>query len=130
CAGIDLELFGNDAHTRSSRLRQSLADSLFECRGNWGAPEAFTLTPGPRKPGTDSFLNHRPFELGKHAHHLKHRLTGRRSDASTDSGEPAGERADPAAVRGANVAIGAAIGRGLFASMAATNKSLAWKNKS
>jgi hypothetical protein len=25
-----------------------------ECGGNRGAPEAFTLTPGPRKAGTDS----------------------------------------------------------------------------
>jgi hypothetical protein len=31
CAGIDSELFGNDAHARASRSRQGLADSLFEC---------------------------------------------------------------------------------------------------
>jgi hypothetical protein len=36
------------------------------------------LAPGPRKPGTDAFLNHGAFELSKYAHHLKHRLAGRR----------------------------------------------------
>jgi len=75
-ARIDPKLFCNDAHTRPPRSRQGLADSFFECWGNWRAPEAFTLTPGPRKPGADSFLNHRPFELGKHAHHLEHGLAG------------------------------------------------------
>jgi hypothetical protein len=39
----------------------------------------FPLILDPPKPGTDSFLNHRALELGKHAHHLKHRLAGRRS---------------------------------------------------
>src|SRR5262249_61323476 len=77
-AGIDAEPFGNDAHTGSSRRRQGLTDSSFECRGNWGAPEALTLTPGPRKPGADSFRDHRTLELGKHAHHLEHRLAGGR----------------------------------------------------
>jgi hypothetical protein len=38
----------------------------------------FPLILDPPKPGTDSFLNHRALELGKHAHHLKHRLAGRR----------------------------------------------------
>jgi hypothetical protein len=47
--------------------------------GHRGAPEPFTFIPGPRKPGTDSFRNHRPLELGKNAHHLKQRLaSGRR----------------------------------------------------
>jgi len=41
-----------------------------------GASEAFTLTPGPRKTGTDSFRSHRPLELGKNANHLKQRLAG------------------------------------------------------
>ena len=36
----------------------------------------FALILGPRKANTDSFLNHRPFELGKNAHHLKHGLAG------------------------------------------------------
>jgi hypothetical protein len=44
--------------------------------GDWGTPKAFTLTPGPREASTDSFLDHRPLELGKHAHHLEHRLAG------------------------------------------------------
>jgi hypothetical protein len=58
---------------RASRI------SFFECVGNWGPPEALSFTSGPRKPGADSFCNHRPFEFGKHAQHLKHRLaSGRR----------------------------------------------------
>jgi hypothetical protein len=67
CPGIDSKPFGNDPYTRPSRSRQGLTDSFFECWGNWGASETFTLTPGPRKPGTDSFRNHRPLELGKYA---------------------------------------------------------------
>src|SRR5205823_9264157 len=62
--------------TGPPRSRQSLTDSFFECGGDWGTPKAFTLTPGPREASTDSFRNHRPLELGKHAHHLKHRLPG------------------------------------------------------
>src|SRR5262249_54394913 len=45
-------------------------------RINWGAPEAFTLTPGPRKPGADSFRDHRTLKFGKNPHHLKHGLAG------------------------------------------------------
>jgi hypothetical protein len=75
CPGIDSELFGNDAHTGPPRSRQSLADSLFECRSNWGTPEAFTLTPGPRKAGTDSFRNHRPLVPASPAAALHWRAT-------------------------------------------------------
>src|SRR5262249_62247875 len=76
CPRIDSKPFGNHAHTGPSRSRQGLTDSFFECGGNWGPPEALSFTSGPRKPGTDSFCNHRPFEFGKHAQHLKHRLAG------------------------------------------------------
>src|SRR5262245_21374984 len=74
--GIDSKLFRNDAHTGPPRSRKGLTDSFFECGGNWGPPEALSFTSGPRKPGTDSFCNHRPFEFSKHAQHLKHRLAG------------------------------------------------------
>ena len=43
-----------------------------------GPAKLLALAPGPRQARTDSFLNDRPLELGKHAHHLKHRLAGRR----------------------------------------------------
>src|SRR5215831_4455604 len=76
CPRIDCKLFRNDAHTGPPRSRQGLTDSFFECGGNWGPPEVLSFTSGPRKPGTDSFCNHRPFEFGKHAQHLKHRLAG------------------------------------------------------
>src|SRR5205823_5662009 len=75
-AGVNSKLFGNDADTWPPRSRQSLTDSFFQCGGDWWTPKAFTLTPGPREASTDSFRNHRPLELGKHAHHLKHRLPG------------------------------------------------------
>jgi len=42
--------------------------------------EPFSFALGPRQASTDSFLDRGALELGKHAHHLKHRLTGRRSD--------------------------------------------------
>jgi hypothetical protein len=74
-ARIDPKLFGNNAHTGPARKRQGFADSLFERRGNRGPSEAFTFTPSARKPGTDSFSDHRPLKFGKNTHHLKHRLT-------------------------------------------------------
>jgi len=75
-AGVNSKPSGNDPYTGPPRSRQSLADSLFQCGGDWRTSEAFTLTPGPREASTDSFLNHRPFELGKYAHHPKHPLRG------------------------------------------------------
>src|SRR5215831_20236417 len=76
-AGVNAKPFGNDADTGPPRSRQSLTDSFLECGGDWGPPKALTLTPGPGEASTDSFLNHRPLKLGKHAHHLKHRLSSR-----------------------------------------------------
>src|SRR5262245_15735565 len=60
CARIDTEAFRNDAHTWSPTNRQGLTDSFFKCGSNWGAPQALPLALGPRKPGTDSFLNDGP----------------------------------------------------------------------
>ena len=57
-ARVYSKLFGNDADTGPPRSRQSLTDSFFQCRGNWGPPQALTLIPGPRE-ASDSFLNHR-----------------------------------------------------------------------
>jgi hypothetical protein len=51
---------------------------VFEVLGQPGPAELLALTPGPRQAGTDSFLNYRALELGKHSHHLEHRLAGRR----------------------------------------------------
>jgi hypothetical protein len=76
CPRIDSKPFRNDADTGPPRSRQGLTDSFLECGGNWRPPEALSFTSGPRKPGTDSFCNHRPFEFGEHAQHLKHRLVG------------------------------------------------------
>ena len=41
--------------------------------------EPSALAPSPRQTGTHPFLNHGPLELGKYSHHLKERLTRRRS---------------------------------------------------
>jgi hypothetical protein len=46
---------------RASRIRFSSAGAI-----------------GGTPPGTDSFRNHRPLELGKNAHHLKQPLAGAR----------------------------------------------------
>jgi hypothetical protein len=45
---------------------------------NGRAPELRARSLGPRKPGTDSFLDDAALELGKHAQHAEHRLAGRR----------------------------------------------------
>src|SRR5262249_49938283 len=74
--GIDSKPFGNDPYTGPPRSRQG--PRIRFSSGNWGASEAFTLAPGPRKASTDSFRNHRPLEFGKYAHHLKHRFACRR----------------------------------------------------
>jgi hypothetical protein len=37
----------------------------------------FSLALGPRKASTDTFLDDAALELGEHARHLKHRLSGR-----------------------------------------------------
>jgi hypothetical protein len=76
CARIDTEAFRNDAHTWSPRNRRGLSDACF-CGGYRRPAQPLSFTPGPRKPGTDSFLHNGPLELGEHAHHLKHRLAGR-----------------------------------------------------
>src|SRR5262245_7501244 len=57
------------------------------CRGDWRATKAFALTPGPRKAGTDSFLNHRPLELGtRHASQgASRRPSGRNASGRTKS---------------------------------------------
>jgi hypothetical protein len=39
--------------------------------------EPLALALGPRQPGTNALLDDRALELGKDAHHLKHRLAGR-----------------------------------------------------
>jgi len=48
-----------------------------------GRPSRFALSSGSRQASTDSFLDHRPLELGEDAHHLEQRLAagGGRVDA-------------------------------------------------
>ena len=43
-----------------------------------GRPRRLPSPLARARPARNSFLNHGALELGKHAHHLKHRLTGRR----------------------------------------------------
>ena len=82
-AGIDAELLGDFANTRATRLVKRLMDSHFEFRGNRRPAKPFALALGPRKPSADSFLDYAALELGKDAHHLEHRLAGRRRGVET-----------------------------------------------
>src|SRR5439155_27299760 len=75
---VDAKLLGKNPHARAPRSRQSLTDSFLQRRGYRRPTKTLPLAPGPRKSGADAFLNHGAFELGKYAHHLKHRLAGRR----------------------------------------------------
>ena len=63
---------GRPGVARASRIRFSSAG------GYRRSTKTLPLAPGPRKPGADSFLDHGALELGKYAHHLKHRLACRR----------------------------------------------------
>ena len=78
CRWIDAEPLGNDPYARPPRSRQSLTDSFLQRSGYRRPTKTLPLAPGPRKPGADAFLNHGALELGKYAHHLKHRLACRR----------------------------------------------------
>ena len=74
CRWIDAEPLGNDPYARPPRSRQSFTNSFLQ-RGGYRRPtKTLPHAPGPRKPGADAFLNHGALELGKYAHHLKHRL--------------------------------------------------------
>ena len=42
-----------------------------------------SLTLGPRHARANAFHDHRSFELGEYAHHLKQRLAGRRGRVDT-----------------------------------------------
>src|SRR5262249_5961712 len=65
--------------THAQSTRQSSPDSRLFIFSQWGPTKPLSSILGPRKPGTDSFLDHRPLEFGKHAHHAEQRLAGRRS---------------------------------------------------
>jgi hypothetical protein len=66
----------------TARSRQSVTDSLFRLGGHSGAPERFPALGaarlGPGNASAHPLDNHAALELGKHAHHLKHRLAGGR----------------------------------------------------
>ena len=75
---IDTEPLGDLANAGAAGLGQRGPYGVFHPFGYRRPPQAFALTTGPRNPGADSFLNHRPLKLGENAHHLKHRLARRR----------------------------------------------------
>src|SRR5262249_22960510 len=70
-AWVNAEPFGNAAYTLTSTLTlvQRRLDALLQLGRS--ATQSFSLILGPPKPGADSFRDHRPLKLGKHAHHLK-----------------------------------------------------------
>jgi hypothetical protein len=79
-AGINAKTLGNSTYTFTSVLTliQGGQDSRLKLGGYARPAKSFALVLGPPKPGADSFCDHRPFKLGKHAHHLKHGLSARR----------------------------------------------------
>ena len=58
---------------------QLLADTLDDSHGHRATPEPLSLTPCPRKARLDALDDHGALELGKHAEHLKQRLSGWRA---------------------------------------------------
>ena len=72
------------------RSRQSVTDSLFHLGDCARPPEGFPALGaarlGPSNASAHALDNHAAFELGKHAHHLKHGLAGRRRGVDAISG--------------------------------------------
>jgi len=72
------------------RSRQSVTDSLFHLGDCARPPEGFPALGaarlGPSNASAHALDNHTAFELGKHAHHLKHGLAGRRRGVDAISG--------------------------------------------
>jgi len=54
-------------------------DSLLKVGGYARSAKLLALVYGSPESSTDSFLDHRPLELGKYAHHLKHCFPARSS---------------------------------------------------
>jgi hypothetical protein len=63
--------------------RQLLLDALDDYLAHWTTPKPLSLAPRPREAALDALDNHGALELGKDAHHLKHRLTGWRASVDT-----------------------------------------------
>jgi hypothetical protein len=72
---IDIEFGRGLAHAQA--ILAGRQDSLLELGGYPRGAKLFAVFLGPPKASGDSLLNHRALELGKDAHHLKHRLAGR-----------------------------------------------------
>ena len=82
-AGINSEPRRNLAHPRSSRLGESGADGGFRLSRDGWAAQTLAFTPRPRQASPHTLLNHCALEFSEHAHHLKHRLAGRRRRIET-----------------------------------------------
>ena len=59
--------------------RQLRSDALDDIALHRTTTKPLSLAPSPREASFDPLDNHRALELGKAAHHLKHRLTGWRA---------------------------------------------------
>src|SRR5580698_6520283 len=68
-----------DAHTCCPEIM----DAGFDRWLRWTPTEPGSLRSGPRQPGHDTLSDHRSFEFGEHAQHLKHRPAGRRAGVET-----------------------------------------------
>jgi len=57
-----VKAFRDLPHAGPARLAQRLRYAAFQLGWDLRPPKAFALTPGPRKPGADSFLDHAAFD--------------------------------------------------------------------
>jgi hypothetical protein len=64
-------------HARAILPAQIGENRALDVGTDLGPTELLSFAPGSPKASADTFLDHRPLELGKHSHHLKQRLSGR-----------------------------------------------------
>jgi hypothetical protein len=74
---------GDHAHARPILPAQIGLDCALDVGIYLGPAELLALIPGPPKACAHPLLDHRPLELGEHAHHLEQGLAGRRRGVET-----------------------------------------------
>jgi hypothetical protein len=80
-AGADAERLRRLEDTGTGR--QLSADMLHDIGAYRATPQPRSLTSRPREASLDTLDNHGALELGKHPHHLEHRLSGWRAGVDT-----------------------------------------------
>src|SRR3954447_11921294 len=77
-ARADAELLGELVQTWAPRGSQSVTDAPFQLGVDERATAMLARRFGPSNARIHPLADHRALELSEHAHHLKHRLAGRR----------------------------------------------------